>query len=1319
MRSAILLALVSNVIEGSDEGRSYKRIRLEPDNDPCRQVHVSSVCDRETGLCTNLYYLNNREDIVFYYGDDSERFVDQIENTRVECNQPESTQRLELVEPDFAHVRSVYDRLIGYTCKSALQMAHKFPFPFSFDMPSINRDLDAILETSASRGVELQLAIRAVIYSSEFQSVAELVESFSRSVLALSVWRYRPLYRSLSDLAYFASLDKIFQVSGGYSIAAIIAAPANRSLTARLARLYPASHLSGVGTTPTKGLAFYSAPLSTRLPPSFNVAEILESGHLELWTWLEADVEYRHALSQELMPKFENFVRLVRLFAAAEDALEDRVRPHFNTHVCSHFAQFVHFFGQAYSNRDSIALLTTLSELCKDEVSYEDKLYVSGIIGDRLANQGRKVDNVLALVESTPEGIVEESRLFLKRDDVVLSGELTIASAAGVSREAWIAMMANHLLSFDAERIENMFEYIPNTDNLLLIAFGSGASMELIRATGRIIGLVLKYDVPVSINFAPSFIMGLGLIAKLPSIQDYSLMAVDEVFQPLMEHFLPVAQRAEYRYDDINSRLFFAFAEEFAILRDGIADVIGPAALHLLPVKELTDRLCHDPHDRFQIDFSRYIDQDPCYSLNSNSQCVDGYCTDLYWIREDQGVFFYSKIAYTPFPRVSCKAAASVHFVSHHFHSIHFNRVLENLRNGLVDTFVPIVQAFPVWSNLEALSALESIVESFRDDSFRPLENEAAFKVIGAMEEMLLLERYLDNVCLSYSTLPPQYKDHLSLQLSRILSIYELFRRPLTDGMKSVLHAASRQPDVAMRGMQTTGAPEVEPAIDDMSQSGGYGKSHQEMEKVFEELALAARPVLQPLSDSGTFPIPPRGSVEHSVDRLREFVEAPAVATIAAGSQFDTLICQNLKGLSVLLHKWAFPESLSLNARLLELCKDHLDFTYKVVVSSLMRRDVKPCIRLRMPQFPRETMIRQSVAFLLNPSSPVGTRSLLVSFGENQIGWIGVRKVWINHVADHLLTVNDQLNIFEFTDESRSLITVAKGASRDYLRAAGRLIGLALKFDVPISTSFAPSLIRGLRIVSSPPTDVELEAMTRFEDETFFKVITSSASPEFIADNPGIVEFDGLGALQGDVAPEQAQLFKTLRVAKKMFFDRSFELAALRDGIFQVTGSAVFDIITDQELADRLCSPIPLTPQIILDGISFPGFYQQIDRFIRNLAIEDPEVEAVERQHQILARKNARDFLWQVISEFNQEDLLLFNSFVTGMDRRPVSDGPWIKVHIYAELGDTHLPRSHTCHNELQLPLYSNVEVAREQILKAIRYGQTLEGHVDYRRRLG
>ena len=88
--------------------------------------------------------------------------------------------------------------------------------------------------------------------------------------------------------------------------------------------------------------------------------------------------------------------------------------------------------------------------------------------------------------------------------------------------------------------------------------------------------------------------------------------------------------------------------------------------------------------------------------------------------------------------------------------------------------------------------------------------------------------------------------------------------------------------------------------------------------------------------------------------------------------------------------------------------------------------------------------------------------------------------------------------------------------------------------------------------------------------------------------------------------------------------------------------------------------------------------------------------------------------LYSTRSLMSAEERTAFHVFVTAMALPPVAAGPWIKVFVVPLLASTALPRSHTCHNELQLPLYTSKERMREKLLFAISETATISGHADY-----
>jgi len=85
----------------------------------------------------------------------------------------------------------------------------------------------------------------------------------------------------------------------------------------------------------------------------------------------------------------------------------------------------------------------------------------------------------------------------------------------------------------------------------------------------------------------------------------------------------------------------------------------------------------------------------------------------------------------------------------------------------------------------------------------------------------------------------------------------------------------------------------------------------------------------------------------------------------------------------------------------------------------------------------------------------------------------------------------------------------------------------------------------------------------------------------------------------------------------------------------------------------------------------------------------------------------AARLLWQVLETLEEEDRAGFIAFAYGSRRLPpISQdlaSPFISIRVDESLGDSHLPRAHTCFFQLDLPNYSSAEILQEKLLYAIR----------------
>lgn len=90
------------------------------------------------------------------------------------------------------------------------------------------------------------------------------------------------------------------------------------------------------------------------------------------------------------------------------------------------------------------------------------------------------------------------------------------------------------------------------------------------------------------------------------------------------------------------------------------------------------------------------------------------------------------------------------------------------------------------------------------------------------------------------------------------------------------------------------------------------------------------------------------------------------------------------------------------------------------------------------------------------------------------------------------------------------------------------------------------------------------------------------------------------------------------------------------------------------------------------------------------------------------SERRALERFWTVVSGFTSEQMTRLVQFVTGSSLLPPGGFEALQPKISITFdGDTrHLPVSHTCHNNLQLPAYASLEQMRESLQLAIDEGQ-------------
>ena len=218
-----------------------------------------------------------------------------------------------------------------------------------------------------------------------------------------------------------------------------------------------------------------------------------------------------------------------------------------------------------------------------------------------------------------------------------------------------------------------------------------------------------------------------------------------------------------------------------------------------------------------------------------------------------------------------------------------------------------------------------------------------------------------------------------------------------------------------------------------------------------------------------------------------------------------------------------------------------------------------------------------------------------------QLGFVGPRENWIDDQIQRYFQVIDGPSIWQYTDESRQYITLASraslpaGASIDYwIRGAGRVMGLALRYDVAMGVPFAPSFMKLLRLLHDPTLDIE--AHLSEEDPRFLQSVKWIREINWTKELPATVTWTTFDELKpnGDsisLSKDNWEEYLALRMEKKLVWDNHESMQIFKAGVFDVVGHGIFGLLTEEELEARLRpSPNGLTSEKLWNGIQWRKF---------------------------------------------------------------------------------------------------------------------------------
>ncbi|KAL4235652.1 E3 ubiquitin-protein ligase HTD3 [Mactra antiquata] len=141
-----------------------------------------------------------------------------------------------------------------------------------------------------------------------------------------------------------------------------------------------------------------------------------------------------------------------------------------------------------------------------------------------------------------------------------------------------------------------------------------------------------------------------------------------------------------------------------------------------------------------------------------------------------------------------------------------------------------------------------------------------------------------------------------------------------------------------------------------------------------------------------------------------------------------------------------------------------------------------------------------------------------------------------------------------------------------------------------------------------------------------------------------------------------------MEVRKIRMAESDEQINAIRSGLLRVVPQAVLDLLTWQELEQRISG----NPEITLEALKRSTRYDDLQ--------EDKDVRV--------------KYMWEALKNFSNEDRSKFLRFITGRRRLPAT------IYISTGRGELVdcLPESSTCANTLYLPDYTSAKIAEEKL---------------------
>ncbi|XP_075242602.1 putative E3 ubiquitin-protein ligase HECTD2 isoform X1 [Convolutriloba macropyga] len=336
-------------------------------------------------------------------------------------------------------------------------------------------------------------------------------------------------------------------------------------------------------------------------------------------------------------------------------------------------------------------------------------------------------------------------------------------------------------------------------------------------------------------------------------------------------------------------------------------------------------------------------------------------------------------------------------------------------------------------------------------------------------------------------------------------------------------------------------------------------------------------------------------------------------------------------------------------------------------------------------------------------------RKLKIEFeNEKGIDLGGLTKEWFMLLIKELTVCDDskgQKSVFT-TDENRMFYWL-NGANKNLEKCYlfGCLMGLAIHnstiIDINLPLFYFKKLLspavyktNSVSMVKSEvgSIEVELDHLSDFQPDVMRSLqnlleYSGNVEDDFALDFTASVSENGSVNTfnlksNGSKIPvtndnRQEYVNRYLEFNLNKYAQSQFE--AFYKGFHQVCDSQVLLLLTSRDLQRIICGDsTDLDFEKLRKVCSYEGGFKANDLTVENL--------------------------WTVVKKFDQNEQKLFLSFLTGSKRLPIGGFSEMKFTLKRvdALSDQSLPIAHTCFNELQLPVYKDLETLREKLTYAI-----------------